>query len=258
MNKDISDILRGWDYDPGSISARWIEGKDGRAKVQLRLDLGLFQMEVDGRPDGLMPHGYPSLAEYYLSLEKASREKPPFRLNDDACVALQQEAMQYYYRYLAYYALHHLEGVINDTAHNLDLIRMVTAYAEDEDLSWQFQQFYPYVLMMNARANAEKATESKRFEEAVVVLQKALDDIKSFWMEHSDYDNGLATQEIELLTGLLNQVESKKPKSRTDALREELQRAISVENYEKAASLRDTLSKLDADPSIPPPPGEIL
>ncbi len=51
--------------------------------------------------------------------------------------------MQYYYRYLAFYALHHLDGVIRDTEHNLGVLDLVDYYAEDDDMAWQFMQFFP-------------------------------------------------------------------------------------------------------------------
>ena len=37
--------------------ARKIVGEDGKEKLQVRLDLGLLQMELNGRPDGERPHG---------------------------------------------------------------------------------------------------------------------------------------------------------------------------------------------------------
>jgi len=69
--RDISPVLRGWDYEPGTISVRKITGLDGRPKLQMRLDLGLLQMELSGRPDGLRPHGHESLLDYFESLLQA-------------------------------------------------------------------------------------------------------------------------------------------------------------------------------------------
>ena len=65
QSKDIAPVLRGWEYEPGSINVRKISGLDGREKIQMRLDLGLLQMEVTGRPDGERPHGCESLLEYF-------------------------------------------------------------------------------------------------------------------------------------------------------------------------------------------------
>ena len=242
MSKDISDIISDWEYDPASISARWVKGNDGKRKVQLRLDLGLFQMEVKGRPDGTTPHGYPSLLEYYTALEKSGERI--FNLDFDACAELQQEAMQYYYRYLSFYALNHLEGVIRDTQHNLDIIELVSKYTTDEDLGWQFLQFYPYVRMMNARAHAEWLIKKKTHEDAVHVLQEALDDIREFWSENGEYEMVLESQEVELLNTLLKQVKTKNTPEEEENLKKALERAIATENYEKAADLRDKINML--------------
>ena len=246
MNLDISGIIKGWGYEPSGVTARWIVGKDGKPKVQLRLDLGLFQMEVEGRPDGTNPRGFPSLLEYYLQVAKvAEDQKKPFSLDAESCAELQQEAMQYYYRYLSFHSLRYYEGVVRDTEHNLTLFDFVSEHTDDDDLVWQFLQFYPYVRMMNARARAEKAMGSKHYEEAVTALQKALDDIQSFWKEYGEDETDAANQEVELLTDLLHQVQKKKPKTAEDKLRDELNQAIAVENYEQAAVIRDRLSKLD-------------
>ena len=39
-SKDITPLLRGWDYEPGTINVRKISGTDGAPKLQMRLDLG--------------------------------------------------------------------------------------------------------------------------------------------------------------------------------------------------------------------------
>jgi hypothetical protein len=243
--EDISRLLGKWDYDPSNVTARWIKGDDGKLKVQLRLDLGLFQMEAEGRPDGTHPRGYPSLLDFYLALERTSPQtKKAFTLEAEACAELQQEAMQYYYRYLSFYALRHFDGVIKDTEHNLALLELVQRHADDEDVAWQFLQFYPYVRMMNARARAEQGIEGKHHEQAIGALQKALDDIQAFWNEHGDGDALGGSQEIEMLSALLSQVKQHKPRTAADRLREQLDHAISTENYEKAALLRDRLKEL--------------
>src|SRR4051812_32455835 len=53
---DVTHALRGWAFQPGQVNVRLIRGNDGKPKLQLRLDLGLLQMELDGRPDGRRPH----------------------------------------------------------------------------------------------------------------------------------------------------------------------------------------------------------
>ena len=54
---DISQILNEWLHQPGQLNVRIIEAEDGRELVQLRIELGIVQMELHGRPDGLIQDG---------------------------------------------------------------------------------------------------------------------------------------------------------------------------------------------------------
>ena len=60
MSRDLSAFLNAWPFVQGTISARRIKGRDGLPKVQLRVDLGVLQMEATGRPDGKQPLGHPT------------------------------------------------------------------------------------------------------------------------------------------------------------------------------------------------------
>ena len=50
--QNIDSILKDWGYEPGEVAARVVRGSDGRDVLQMRIDMGLLQLEVDGRPDG--------------------------------------------------------------------------------------------------------------------------------------------------------------------------------------------------------------
>src|SRR5579871_4452984 len=88
-SKDITPVLRGWSYEPGVINVRKIHGQDCAPKVQMRLDLGLLQMELSGRPDGVRPHGCESLLEYFeKQLEDHQSQHGTelgFQLNESQC-----------------------------------------------------------------------------------------------------------------------------------------------------------------------------
>jgi hypothetical protein len=58
MGQDIDKALAGWEFKPGMVQARLVTASDGRQVIQLRIDLGVLQMELKGRPDGLRPNGY--------------------------------------------------------------------------------------------------------------------------------------------------------------------------------------------------------
>ena len=65
MDFDISQMLEQWDYRPGQVIVRKFKGRDGKEKIQLRVDLGLLQMNAEGRPDGKRPFGHSSLFDYF-------------------------------------------------------------------------------------------------------------------------------------------------------------------------------------------------
>ena len=102
-SKDITPVLRGWDYEPGTINVRKVSGIDGSPKLQMRQDLGLLQMEITGRPDGRRPHGYESLLEYFETQLADHRRRNQgsedgFHLSRNQCQSLRDEAMMYYWR----------------------------------------------------------------------------------------------------------------------------------------------------------------
>ena len=113
MNFDISHLLEEWDYQPGQVAVRKFKTKDGTEKIQLRVDLGLLQMNAVGRPDGKRPFGRESLFEHFQArLEKRRRANPgtsdEFVLKAEDCAKLQQEAIQYHHRYICLFQLEEL------------------------------------------------------------------------------------------------------------------------------------------------------
>ena len=250
MNQDIASIVEGWPYEPNEVRARFIQAVDGTRKIQLRLDLGVFQMEIDGRPDGQSPRGFPSLREFYVEEEMRSPGRAlQYQLDFDACAELQQETMQYYYQMMAFHALRDLQGVVRDSDHNLDLIDIVSEYAVDDEVAWQFMQLYPYMRMMNVRARAELGMQQGDYDGAEKLVQEAVADLEQFYEENYEPENEDGTPvppppELTSLKELLEQVDRRRPRSEAETLREELARAVELENYERAAFLRDQLKAL--------------
>ena len=79
MSKDITNLLNEWMYEPDEVMVRIVPGEDGRSKIQLRVDLGLLQMEMDGRPDGVRPEGCESWLDYYEQYAACARRGPSRR-----------------------------------------------------------------------------------------------------------------------------------------------------------------------------------
>ena len=59
MRRDLDDVIQGWPYDPepGEHLAREVRARDGRKVLQVRIELGVLQLEVRGGPTGLRPMG---------------------------------------------------------------------------------------------------------------------------------------------------------------------------------------------------------
>src|SRR5690606_4336837 len=83
---DIDPVLREWAYEPGEISARIVKATDGRQVVQMRIEMGLLQMELEGRPDGERPEGFPSLLDYLQN--RAMLDGTEWVLDEDECLAV--------------------------------------------------------------------------------------------------------------------------------------------------------------------------
>src|SRR5882762_2567562 len=119
MSLDLNTILKDWPHESGSINVRKIAGLDGREKLQLRVDLGVLQMEMAGRPDGRRPHNCESLLEYHQKrAARAEHKGEAYELTAEQCSELQQEGIQYYHRYLSLFQINDFTGVVRDTQRN--------------------------------------------------------------------------------------------------------------------------------------------
>ena len=252
MNNDIGPILKKWNYAPNEINVRIIDGVDGKEKLQMRLDLGVLQMELDGRPDGKRPHSYDSYLTFFEKKADDKKKKNsstgPFNLSPLDCLKLQQEAIQFYHRYLALMKLGDYARVARDTLRNLRVFNFVSQFAENEELKWSFEQYRPYVIMMHTRALASLSLEQKNYDEALSSIEQGIIDIESYYHFNADKELGDEQFELGFLKQWAKEIKEEKPLSESERISQELERAIFDEDYERAASLRDrlrTLGKLD-------------
>lgn len=252
MNFDISHLLENWDYQAGQVAVRRFKGKDGQQKIQLRVDLGLMQMNADGRPDGKRPYGHPSLLEYYQArLEKFRAEHDgaddDFTLSAEDCSRLQLEALQYHHRYICFLQLEEYDNVIRDTERNLAVLDFVDDFAESDQLSWSLQMLRPQLLMMRVRAFATMALEAGDFPAAIEIIEEEVAAMKEFYEDMDRSDLIEESGEIASLETWLEDIRERRPVSRREELEQALADAVRSENYEKAAQVRDALRKLAKD-----------
>jgi hypothetical protein len=248
-SKDITPVLRGWDYEPGTINVRKVSGIDGSPKLQMRQDLGLLQMEMTGRPDGRRPHGYESLLEYFETqlAEHRRRHKGSeegFHLSRNQCQSLRDEAMMYYWRYLSLFVLEDFSGVVRDTARNLRVLDLCGRFAVDEQDQLVLEQYRPYIIMMNARAQASIESGEKRFADALRTIDAGLTNIKEFFDRFAQDENFSDANEVRVLKRLAREIRKKLPVNPLERLERRLEKAVRDERYEEAARLRDRISEM--------------
>jgi hypothetical protein len=242
MNLDLDDILGDWPHEPGQIKVRRIMGSDGMEKIQLRLDLGVIQMNVTGRPDGQHPHGCESLLDWHKERStEASAAGEKYHLNADECGELQQEGIQYYHRYISLFQLEDYHAVVRDTQRNLEMFTFVAEHAERTEFVQGMEQFRPYVTMMNTRARASIELERGDFTAAERQIERGKDKILDAYKHLGTPEAGPASPEITFLDEWLNEVRSKRPLTKLEKLRKEMDDAIAREAYERAAELRDMI-----------------
>lgn len=247
-SKDITPMLRGWSYEAGVINVRKIHGSDGAAKVQMRLDLGLLQMEMNGRPDGVRPHGCESLLEYFEKQledhQSRNGTELGFHLNDNQCASLREEAVQYYYRYLSLFVLEEFPGVVRDTERNLRVLDLCGRFADEEQDRLVLEQYRPYIIMMRARAEASILQQDNKHAEALEAIELGLADIKAFFTRFGQEEGYPQCNEVRVLKQFARGIRKKLPVNPMTRLKRKLDAAVKKERYEEAARIRDKMIQL--------------
>ena len=252
MSQDVSHVLDGWDFDPHELNVRVIQGDDGTEKIQMRIDLGLLQMAMNGRPDGQSPNGFESLLDYYEA--QAKEYGNGYHLNSESSDQLFREGWQFYQRYLCLFHLGYYELVIRDTERNLRLFRFVKNHTKKRRENLRFDQYRPYVLMMQTRAKAMLSLNRSDRTAALAEFKEGCRQIEEFLDEHGKTSQRSECFELEFLSRWHEELEAKavaveKPThddgDELTKLRDYLQKAVDREDYEYAALLRDQIKRME-------------
>jgi len=240
--QDLDSLLGDWNYTHGEVTARRSHGADGRPVLQLRIDLGVLQMEVTGRPDGLRPEG----CDTYLDAlrQEAVLEGGGFGLDESRCAEVDREFVQYYHRRVAWLALREFDRVVEDADHTLALMDFSSAHAPDDDWVEDHEQYRPFVLFHRTQAAALAELQRTDPEGAVMAIDEGLRSLNEAMADLSALvDDELSEDAYDFADrlGALRQsilVEY----DLEDSLAEQLADAIASEQYELAAELRDQIA----------------
>jgi hypothetical protein len=254
---DISNALRGWNFEPGQVNVRLIRGNDGKPKLQLRLDLGLLQMELNGRPDGKRPHRASSELVYHSRrLErhvKKNGSTTSFKLSAADCQALREESAMFYHRYLSLFVLEQYDAVIRDTQHNLDVLDICARYGKTDYDRMCLEQYRPYIFMMQTRAKSCEALRKGFVQTAIALLRGGIRQLASQFPAEHRKKAIRESHEIGILLEMIRQIKGQLPPDPRLTLRQQIKAAVRDERYEEAARLRDELLAMMANPPAAKP-----
>lgn len=249
MTLDLDELTQGWDCPPGELRARLVVGRDGNEVLQLRVDLGVMQMLLSGRPDGARYRGFPSAREY---IEHEQRVDSPDVAAGD-WQELQRELQQTNYRRLAFVTLaeealqandtagtcRHLQGALDDVEVCLRQLWLLSEHGvRDAGLI----SLRPMLLFDRARLWAQLHVVQGQIEEAIEQAEEGAATLETILTElgyddeQRDEDSG-----VRYLRDLSHQL--RREYGVTQTLRERLEEALENEDFEIAAEIRDELRR---------------
>ncbi|MCA9122222.1 MAG: UvrB/UvrC motif-containing protein [Planctomycetaceae bacterium] len=237
--ENLDDLLRDWSYEPQTLGVRIVAGSDGRDVLQMRIDMGVLQLEMEGRPDGTRPNGFDSYYDYLVS--ESIRFGDEFVIDDDQANEVDREFVQYYHRRICWLRLQDYERAIRDADHTLALMDFCKKYSDDDQWTLSHEQYRPFVLFHRTQAAALALLDEGGPEESIKAINSGLERLRDVFEEYEAEDH---FDDDELVSRLLDLRETlRKEYEVGKTLDEQLADAVAKEQYELAARLRDELAR---------------
>ena len=239
----LDDLIKDWEFNPHTLNVRMVKGADGRDVIQMRVDMGLLQLETTGRPDGSQIEGHPTYLEFLQELVLESTE---LVLDEDQCMEVDREFMQFYHRRICWLRLQYYNRAVMDADHTLRLMDISERVSPDDEWTRSHEQYRPFVLFHRTQAAALGALEEEESgEDAVQAINGGLETIREFFVKHEAEEH---FEEDELVVRLVELRETLRSEYEVgQTLKEKLTAAVEQEQYELAAKLRDELNQRELD-----------
>lgn len=239
-NRDllIDRILSDWPFNPEIVTTRLVSDAD-RQVIQLRVDMGVLQMETTGRPDGDQPFGHASILDWLMARELEGEE---FQLEFEHCMAVDREFSQFYHRRICWIQLKRFAEAARDADHTLALMDASLRHSPNQDWTLSHEQHRPFVIFHRTQSLAlQRVSEGEDAEQAIVEINQGLKMIEDFYetyeIEEDFEDDELVKRLIDIREDLRDRFEVGK------TLEERLNEAVEAEQFELAARLRDEINK---------------
>jgi len=225
--RDIDALLASWPFRPGEVNARMVKAAGGREVIQMRVDMGLLQLETEFRPDGERPGGADTYFDYLVG--EVIREGDDFELSDEQCTEADREFVQFYHRRVCWLSLREYARAAKDADHSLAFMDFVREHSPDEEWTLSHEQYRPFVLFHRVQAGALAALEDDGPEAAICEINAGLDRFRDLFEEYDAADQFAEDELVLRLEEMRENVRSRYDVGFT--LDEQLAEAVRAENY---------------------------
>lgn len=237
--QDIDELLVDWPFEPGEVNARLVRADDGREVVQMRIEIGLLQMEMGGRPDGEKPEGADTYLDYLI--RESTRQSADFELSADQCYEVDREFTQFYHRRICWLALREFDRAVLDADHTLQLMDFAADHSPSDEWTMAHEQYRPFVLFHRTQAAALSKLDDQGGEAAIEEINVGLEQVRRLFEEVDGEEEFEEDEMVDQLLHLQQWVRERYRVKRT--LNEQLADAVASEQYELAAQLRDQIAR---------------
>lgn len=248
--QDLHSLIGDWDYDPDRVSVRRILGIDGRLKLQMRVDLGVMQVEYRGRPDGRRVEGFATCLDYQSNrlscYIKRCGTSLGFAISNAQCGCLRSELMQYYQRVVCLFILDAFDEAVADLDHCHRIIELCTRYGRDTVAIDAMLAIVPHLVVMNTKAVTSKLLGTGQIKAAFDRTLDGVCELLNHYCTHGTLDDYRASPQVDVLERIRLQLGTRLDADDRTRLRRALRLAVREERFEEAARLRNALQELGA------------
>ena len=247
-SQDINHILKDWKFDPFKINVRKIILPD-REVLQMRIDLGVLQLETKDRPDGQRPGEFSTY--YHFMQNEALTRGEDFVFSEEQCLQIDREFVQFYNRRVCWLQLKEFAKAVNDADHTLALMDLCEVHSPDESWTVSHEQYRPFVIYHRTQAAAldkleidsfeEKSDKPQNAENAIEEINSGLEKLRIIFQKYDASENFEDDELVSRLSEFRESLRKQYHVGRT--LEEQLNDAVSNEQYEKAAEIRDLIQR---------------
>lgn len=231
MNRDLTGLLNDFPYEPGRVNARMVRASDGREILQVRVELGIIQMEVNGRPDG------------GESLVGALRAGARRGLTAAEAASLRLELGQLQQRAVAFLSLGEPARALQDCDGALSGMELILERGLAADQDWAEGARFS-LLVLRTRCAASALASAGRPRDAGSAIEAGLLLLRISAERLGIAEGFDALADVVALRAMRDMMIPQLPPAQRAELESRLRAAVLAENYELAAILRDELRLL--------------